>query len=97
MQENLDNTHESKSLSLWTTCGYIALSVSLTLLVVFSHGLSTVHFYTELYADPLKIREIFGPSDAGSYLSAAIQLDTISSLSPETNWIINLWPPGTIS
>jgi hypothetical protein len=72
------------------------LGILLSLFVVFSHGLNTVHFYTELYADPIKIRDIFGPSDAGSYLSAAIQLDTISSLSPETNWIINLWPPGML-
>ena len=75
---------------------YITLGVLLSLLVVFSHGMNTVHFDTELYADPIKMREIFGPSDAGSYLWAAIQLESFSALPPEENWIIMNWPPGML-
>jgi hypothetical protein len=81
-------------MSPWIKLGYIALGVLLCLSVVFSLGINTVHFNTELFADPLKMREIFGGSDAGSYLGSAIQLDSISSLSVETIGVINFWPPG---
>jgi hypothetical protein len=83
-------------MSSWIRFGYIVFGVLLSLSVVFSHGISTVHFYTELYADPIKMREIFGASDAGSHLWAAMQLDSINALPPEENWIINFWPPGML-
>ena len=83
-------------MSPWIKFGYIALGVLLSLSVVFSLGISTVHFNTELFANPIKMREIFGPTDAGSYLWAAMRLDSVNALPPEENWIINFWPPGML-
>jgi len=83
-------------MSPWIKFGYIALGVLLSLSIVFSHGINTVHANTELYADPIKMREIFGPSDAGSFLWAAMQIDSVSALLPEGHWIIYNWPPGML-
>lgn len=45
---------------------------------------------------PLKLIEIFGTSDAGSYLGAAYDLVTHNTNSPEWAWVLNLWPPGMV-
>jgi len=84
-------------MSPWIKFGYIALGVFLCLSVVFNLGINTVHFNTELFANPIKMREIFGPSDAGSYLTAAIELDSTSSLEASpTIGVFSLWPPGMV-
>ena len=83
-------------MSQWIKFGYIALGVLLCHSIVFSLGINTVHMNTELYADPIKMREIFGGSDAGAYLSAARSLDSVSSLSWDIQHAITYWPPGML-
>lgn len=97
MRANQDATSDGQIMSPWIKFGYVALGVMLCLSVVFSLGINTVHSNTELYADPIKMREKFGGSDAGSYLSAAISVDLNNSLDPETTqWVIAFWPPGML-
>lgn len=79
----------SSKVIIWLFLGIVA-----TFSVVFSHGLSTEHFGTPLLNSPQKMRELFGPSDAGSYLNAALQLDAISKIAPDNYWVFSLWPPG---
>jgi hypothetical protein len=42
------------------------------------------------------MRETFGASDAGAYLSAARSLDSVSSLSWDIQHAITYWPPGML-
>jgi hypothetical protein len=83
-----------KSKSIVALFGFVLSGIVLSLTKVFSNGFSTTHFYATLQTPPREMREIFGASDAGSYLSAAIQLDSFSRMSTDTLWVLNLWPPG---
>jgi len=77
----------------------IALTIFVFLLVfssVFSSGLASTFLGGALTDSPDKLAETFGLSDAGSYLSAAIELHDLDGLSANQYWVINLWPPGMV-
>lgn len=77
----------------------LALSLYLAGLIFFisfPDGLDSPKFVTTLTEDPEKMRELFGLSDAGSYLGAALQLTRDGFLEAGNNWIMNLWPPGMV-
>jgi len=62
----------------------------------FPDGFDSPKFVTTLTENPEKMRELFGLSDAGSYLGAALQLTEDGFLDSGSNWIMNLWPPGMV-
>lgn len=67
-----------------------------TLVSVFPEGVDSVHLGARLSNSPNEIVEIFGLSDGGSYLKAAIELSTLGGLTTDKFWVINLWPPGMV-
>jgi len=77
----------------------VALSLYLAGLIFFTSfpdGFDSPKFVTTLTENPEKMRELFGLSDAGSYLGAALQLVRDGFLDAGNNWIMNLWPPGMV-
>jgi hypothetical protein len=63
---------------------------------VFPSGVDSVHLGAKLSDPPEKIAQIFGFSDAGSYLKAAIELQNLGGLTTDKFWVLNLWPPGMV-
>jgi hypothetical protein len=63
---------------------------------VFKSGFNTPHFVTTLLTKPEIMRESFGQSDAGSYLDAAMSLEMLAKIPPQSFWVINYWPPGML-
>lgn len=73
---------------------YNISAVVITHAALFNDLLDTRHFGTPLINNPSLMRKIFGTTDAGYYLEAGIQLDSLSKVTSDTLWIFNLWPPG---
>ncbi len=71
-------------------------SATIVLLSIFPSGLESVHFGVSFLESPNKMSDKFGYSDAGSYLKAALELESINMLSQDQLWVINLWPPGMV-
>lgn len=61
---------------------------------IFPIGLETKHFGIALTESPEKMATVFGQSDAGSYLSTALELVKLNGLTENKSWVLNLWPPG---
>lgn len=71
-------------------------SAAIVILSIFPRGLESVHFGVSFLESPEMMSSKFGYSDAGSYLKAALELETINMLSQDQLWVINLWPPGMV-
>ena len=65
-------------------------------LVLFFGGINSTHGLFTLLLPPERIVEIYGSADAGSYLSAALNLIANGRITPEFEWVYNLWPPGMV-
>lgn len=72
---------------------YIAIMVTLS---IFPEGLESRHFGVSLSESPEKLSAVFGYTDAGSYLNAAMELNNSNLLTQNQHWVINLWPPGMV-
>lgn len=72
---------------------YVAILVGVSL---FPNGLNSTHFGVMLLESPERLSEVFGYSDAGSYLKASMELEALNYLTANQHWVINLWPPGMV-
>lgn len=75
---------------LWSTQFLLFLSV------IFFSGANTPHGLVTLGLNPTKMAQIFGWSDQGSYLSAALDLIKNGQVTGDFQWVLNLWPPGMV-
>lgn len=78
--------------------GVLLLTYSLILVLasIFPSGIDSAHFNVVLTDSPQHLSNVFGYSDAGSYLKASLELNELDLLSPGQHWVINLWPPGMV-
>jgi hypothetical protein len=65
-------------------------------LFIFFQGLNTPHGLVTLQLAPQRMAQIFGFSDQGSYLQAALDLIATGKNTPQWAWVLNLWPPGMV-
>jgi hypothetical protein len=76
---------------------FLVLFILVTALVsVFPNGVDSVHLGAKLSDSPQELFEIFGLSDSGSYMRAALELQNLGGLTPDKYWVIGLWPPGMV-
>ncbi|MFT4285227.1 MAG: hypothetical protein QM598_10390 [Protaetiibacter sp.] len=68
----------------------------LVCLILFFSGVNATHGLVTLLLSPERMVEIYGGADAGSYLGAALNLIANGRITPEFEWIYNLWPPGMV-
>lgn len=61
---------------------------------IFSQGFATVVQGADLSDSKEELAATFGYSDSGSYLKAAIDLESFGEIRPDFFWVYNLWPPG---
>lgn len=66
------------------------------LVFIFLQGLNTPHGLVTLQLAPARMAKIFGFSDGGSYLQAALSLVATGRNTQQWAWVLNLWPPGMV-
>ncbi|TFC01224.1 hypothetical protein [Cryobacterium mannosilyticum] len=69
---------------------------TLLMIISFFQGVNTAHGNFTMQLAPARMAQIFGFSDAGSYLQAAQNLVANGRILPEWQWVYNLWPPGMV-
>lgn len=69
---------------------------AILLVIIFFQGINSAHGTFTMQLPPTRMAEIFGYSDAGSYLQAAQNLVANGRILPEWAWVYNLWPPGMV-
>jgi hypothetical protein len=73
-----------------------AIQFALLLVIIFFQGVNSAHGTFTMQLSPTRMAQIFGYSDAGSYLQAAQNLVANGRILPEWAWVYNLWPPGMV-
>jgi hypothetical protein len=76
--------------------GHWLVQFVVVLAFLFFDGLNTQHGLVTLQLVPERMAQVFGQSDAGSYLRAALSLIATGRNTPEWAWVLNLWPPGMV-
>ena len=68
-------------------------SLAIELFIALPHLLQSMFYGVPATTSISELLPLLGSSDAGSYLTAAVDLQD-GSITPENQWILNLWPPG---
>jgi hypothetical protein len=76
--------------------GHWLIQFLVMLIFIFFHGLNTPHGLVTLQLSPQRMAQVFGFSDQGSYLQAALNLIATGKNTPQWAWVLNLWPPGMV-
>jgi len=76
--------------------GHWLVQFVMVLVFIFFQGLNTPHGLVTLQLAPERMAQIFGFSDQGSYLQAAISLIATGHNTQQWAWVLNLWPPGMV-
>jgi len=76
--------------------GHWLTQFAVVTIFVFFQGLNTPHGLVTLQLAPQRMAQIFGFSDQGSYLQAALNLVATGKNTPQWAWVLNLWPPGMV-
>ncbi len=76
--------------------GHWFLQLIVVLIFIFFQGLNTPHGIVTLQLAPERMAEIFGLSDQGSFLKAALNLIATGKNTPAWAWVLNVWPPGMV-
>jgi hypothetical protein len=76
--------------------GHWLIQFIVVMIFIFLQGLNTPHGLVTLQLAPKRMAQIFGFSDQGSYLQAALSLIAAGKNTPQWAWVLNLWPPGMV-
>ena len=76
--------------------GHWLVQFVVVLVFIFFQGLNTPHGLVTLQLAPKRMAQIFGFSDQGSYLQAAMSLIATGHNTQQWAWVLNLWPPGMV-
>lgn len=72
------------------------LQFSLFIAIIFFLGADAPIGRVSLGLSPERIVELYGFSDAGSYLQAGLDLELNNANTAGWAWVLNLWPPGMV-